>query len=312
LVLGYLDANFFLGGRMMLDVEAARRAVHGGVARKLGITVEKAAWGIHQVVNENMANAARVHVLERGKDPRRYPLFAFGGAGPVHGLRIAQALGAPSFIAPLGAGVMSTIGFLAAPIAFDFARSWRTPLAGLDWHRANALLGEMEAEGRALLEASGAPADRIQFRREAEMRYVGQGYEISVRLPDELLGPASDSTLLSSFGETYRRLYGRLGPPVPVEITNWRVHCSGPKSQVHLEIVPETNAVGSARKGARPAYFPEFNGFVETPVYDRYCLAPGATVEAPAIVEERESTVVVGPRARAHLDEHWNLIVELA
>jgi N-methylhydantoinase A len=312
LVLGYLDASFFLGGRMKLDVEAARRSIHDGVALRLGISVERAAWGIHHVVNENMANAARVHVLERGRDPRRYPVFAFGGAGPVHGLRIAQALGSPAFIAPLGAGVMSTIGFLAAPLAFDFARSWRTPLAGLDWNRANALLGEMEVGGRALLETSGAPADRIHFRREAEMRYVGQGYEIPVRLPDEPLGPTSDSTLLISFGETYRRLYGRLGPPVPVEVTNWRVHCSGPKSQLRLQIVPEANAVGSARKGARRAYFPELDGFVETPVYDRYCLAPGATVEGPAIVEERESTVIIGPRAGAHVDEHWNLIVEIA
>ena len=114
------------------------------------MSVEEAAWGIHQIANENMANAARVHALERGKDPHRFPLFAFGGAGPVHAYRIALALGAPALLAPFGAGVMSTVGFLAAPLAFDFVRSWPGRLDALDWERANALLAEMEAEGQAL------------------------------------------------------------------------------------------------------------------------------------------------------------------
>ena len=175
LVLGYLDPDFFLGGRMKLDLEGARRAVQEHVAAKLGIPVEQAAWGIHQVVNENMANAARVHVLERGKDPQRFPLFAFGGAGPVHGFRIAKALGAPAMIAPLGAGVMSTVGFLTAPLSFDFVRSWRTPIEQMDWQRANAPAGEMEAEGQALLETSGvAPsADRPQARSGYALRRPG-------------------------------------------------------------------------------------------------------------------------------------------
>jgi len=311
LVLGYLDPNFFLGGRMKLDLEAAQRAIHDRIARKLDISLEKAAWGIHQVVNENMANAARVHILERGKDPRRYPLFAFGGAGPVHGFRIAQALGSPEFIAPLGAGVMSTIGFLVAPLAFDFARSWRAPLAGLDWQRANALLAEMETEGRALLEVSGVLSHDVRFRREADMRYVGQGYEIPVRLPDEKLGEHFTSEISTAFEEAYRRLYGRLGPPVAIEITNWRVSCSGPKPKLRLDIGPQANADVHPRKNMRQAYFPELGEFVEISVFDRYCLTPGAIVEGPAVVEERESTAIIGPHSRGRVDEHWNLIVEL-
>jgi N-methylhydantoinase A len=309
--LGYLDPDFFLGGQMKLDLEASRRVIYDRIATKLDIPLEKAAWGIHQVVNENMANAARVHILERGKDPRRYPLFAFGGAGPVHGYRIAQALGSPAFIAPLGAGVMSTIGFLVAPLAFDFARSWRAPLASLDWERANALLGEMDAEGRALLESSGVPSYDVRFRREADMRYVGQGYEIPVRLPDEKLKESSASGLLALFEETYRRLYGRLGPPVAVEITNWRVLCSGPKPKLHLDIAPQPETIANRRKGARQVYFPELGGFAETQVFDRYTLAPGATIEGPAVIEERESTVIMGPGSRGRVDEHSNLVVEL-
>jgi N-methylhydantoinase A len=310
LVLGYLDPNFFLGGQMKLDLDASRRVIHDRIATKLEIPLEKAAWGIHQVVNENMANAARVHILERGRDPRRYPLFAFGGAGPVHGFRISQALGSPAFIAPLGAGVMSTIGFLVAPLAFDFTRSWRAPLAGLDWQRANGLLDKMEAEGRALLEASGVPPHEVRFRREADMRYTGQGYEILVRLPDEKLGDDFASKISASFEETYRRLYGRLGPPVAIEIVNWRVLTSGPKPKVRLDIALQADAEVNVRKKARPAYFPELGGFIETPVFDRYGLARGASIDGPAVIEERESTVIMGPGSRGRVDEHWNLIVE--
>jgi N-methylhydantoinase A len=311
LVLGYLDPNFFLGGQMKLDLDASRRVIHDRIATKLSIPLENAAWGIHQVVNENMANAARVHILERGGDPRRYPLFAFGGAGPVHGFRIAQALGSPEFIAPLGAGVLSTVGFLVAPLAFDFARSWRAPLAGLDWLRANSLFGEMEAEGRALLEASGVPPHAVRFRREADMRYVGQGYEIPVCLPDEKLGEHCASEISIAFEKAYRRLYGRLGPPVAIEITNWRVSCSGPKPKLRLDIGLQASGDLHRRKNARQAYFPELGGFVEISVFDRYRLAPGAIVEGPAVVEERESTAIIGPNSRGRVDEHWNLIVEL-
>ena len=311
LVLRYLDPEFFLGGRMKLELEASRRAIHDRIAAKLGITLEEAAWGVHQIVNENMASAARVHILERGKDPRRYPLVAFGGAGPVHGFRIAKALGSPEFIAPLGAGVMSAIGFLSAPVAFDFARSWRAELAHLDWQRANALFDEMEAEGHKLLAESGVPPDQVRIRREVDMRYVGQGFEIPVSIPYGLLGDDCAAAVLAAFEETYRRFYGRTGPRVAAEIINWRVACSGPKPEVHLDIPKTSVATRNARKGARRAYFPELGGFAETPVIDRYALVPGSTLEGPAIIEERESTAVIGARARGRVDKNWNLIVDL-
>jgi N-methylhydantoinase A len=205
---------------------------------------------------------------------------------------------------------MSTIGFLVAPLAFDFTRSWRAPLAGLDWQRANGLLDKMEAEGRALLEASGVPSHDVRFRREADMRYIGQGYEIPVRLPDEKLGDNCPSKISASFEGTYRRLFGRLGPPVAIEIINWRVLCSGPKPKVHLDICSQTDAEVHPPKCARRAYFPEFDGFVETPVFDRYGLARGVSIDGPAVIEERESTVIMGPVSRGRVDEHWNLIVE--
>jgi len=311
LVLGYLDPAFFLGGRMELDLEGARCAIKEHIADKLQMSTEEAAWGIHQVVNENMANAARVHLLERGTDPQQFPVFAFGGAGPVHGFRIAQALGSPALIAPLGAGVMSSVGFLTAPLAFDFVRSWRAPLAQLDWGRANALLAEMTAEGRALLELSGVAAQEISLDREADMRYVGQGHEIRVPLASGTLNEAGVPALLTSFEEMYRQLYGRLGPPVSVEIINWRVALSGPKPNVRLQMERAAQTDADPRKGTRRAYFHDRGGFVETPVYDRYRLTPGASLAGPAIVEERESTMIVGPGGECRIDDQWNLIVQL-
>src|SRR3712207_6431974 len=170
LVLGYLDPDFFLGGRMRLDREAAVSAIEGGIARPLGLALVEAAWGIHQVVNENMANAARVHAIERGKDPRAHPLFAFGGAGPVHAYRVARALGVPGFIAPLGAGAPSAFGFLCAPLSFEFVRSLYGRLEELDWSDVNAALEEMEGEGRDLLRSSGVADEDVGVRRTCEMR----------------------------------------------------------------------------------------------------------------------------------------------
>jgi N-methylhydantoinase A len=310
-VLGYLDPAFFLGGGMALDLAGARAAIDRYVAQPLGMTIEQAAWGIHQIVNESMASAARVHTLERGKDPRGLPVFAFGGAGPVHGHRVALALGAPALIAPFGAGVMSAIGFLSAPLAFDFVRSAPGGLDGLDWERINALLDEMQAEGQALLVASGVPAEQITHRRAAEMRYAGQGHEISVPLMDGRLDASHVPELRAAFETEYRRLYGRLGPPVPLEAITWRVIASGPRPELRLRFAGQTNNdLASARKGTRLAYVPELGGMVETPVYDRYRLGPGAAFDGPAIVEERESTLIVGSGGRCRVDAQWNLIVE--
>ena len=307
LVLGYLDPAYFLGGAMQLDVEAARRAL-AGPAERLGLSVEQAAWGIHQIVNENMANAARAHLGERGKDPRRLPLFAFGGAGPVHGYRVAEILHLPALIAPAGAGVGSTLGLLAAPLAFDFVRSAYSRLDAMDWPFANALLDEMAAEGRAVLERSGlSPAD-VTFTRTADMRYTGQGHEVSVPLPDGPLSEHHLSEIAAAFDRVYRALYGRGGPDVPLEVINWRVVATGPRPALDFRL-PGAGSAATPGKGSRPAYFPEPGGYVETPVYDRYALAPGATLDGPAIVEERESTLIIGPRGRARVDEHLNVIV---
>ena len=309
LVLGYLDPNYFLGGKMSLDLEGARGAL-ARLGERLHMSAEQAAWGIHQIVNENMANAARAHLGERGKDPRRMPMYAFGGAGPVHGYRVAEILRLPALISPFGAGVGSTFGLLAAPLAFDFVRSAYSRLDQLDWRFANGLLNEMAEEGRKVLESSGLAQSEINYQRTADMRYVGQGHEVSVALPDGDLGAAHLAQITAEFEATYRGLYGRKGPEVPLEVINWRVVASGPRPPMNLRLSRDAAQRSEPRKGARRAYFPESGGYVETAVYDRYALQPGMTFTGPAIVEERESTLIVGARGQARIDERLNVVVE--
>jgi N-methylhydantoinase A len=318
LLLGYLDAEFFLGGRMRLDRGAAHRAVEEHVARRLGLDVTQAAWGIHRVVNENMAAAARIHGIERGKDLRSYPLFAFGGAGPVHCWQVATILKTPRIILPFGAGAMSAYGLLAAPLAFDFVRTGRQRLDGADWAAVNRLFAEMENEGRALLARAGVAASKVTVARIAEMRYLGQGHEVEAAVPPGKLSAASLARITASFEASYRALYHRLPQGVPIEALNWRVTVSGPDPKTKLggHAKPDragrrTGAAGrSAVKGTRRAYFAERGGFVETPVYDRYAFTPGMTLKGPAIVEERESTALIGPGGRARVDAGLALIVE--
>jgi N-methylhydantoinase A len=275
------------------------------------MSAEQVAWGIHQIVNENMANAARAHLGERGKDPRRLPMYAFGGAGPVHGYRVAEILRLPALISPFGAGVGSTFGLLAAPLAFDFVRSAYSRLDELDWAFANRLLDEMAAEGRKVLEGSGLSPAEISYQRSADMRYVGQGHEVSVVLPNEVLSAAHLGPISTAFAATYRGLYGREGPDVPLEVINWRVVASGPHPETAYRLTGERSARTDARKGPRRAYFPERLGYIEVPVFDRYVLTAGDEFAGPAIVEERESTLIVGVRGRARVDERLNVVVRL-
>jgi N-methylhydantoinase A len=310
LVLGYLNPDFFLGGRMRLDRDAASRAIEERVARPLGLSLTDAAYGIHRVVNENMAAAARIHGIERGKDLRAYPLFAFGGAGPVHAWAVGRILRVPRVLVPFGAGAISAWGLLVAPLAFDFVRTASQPLDQADWGRINRLFAEMEVEGREILTRAGIAPSDIAFRRTAEMRYTGQGHEVEVLLPSGELGSASLGELTVRFEAAYRALYSRTPLDVPIEALNWRVVVSGPAPEISMAARPAQGVATDRIKASRPSYFPDAGGYVETPVYDRYRLVAGMSFDGPAIVEERESTTVIGPRAHITVDAWLNLLAE--
>lgn len=308
LLLGYLDAGFFLGGSMTLDTDSARMAIAGQVGKKLGLDDIAAAWGIHQLANEAMASAARIHAIERGHEVSRFPMFAFGGAGPVHAYGVARILKIPTVIYPFGAGVMSAVGFLTAPLSFDFVRSSPGALDGLDWSAVNEQLGAMQREGTTRL-AQSVPAEAISFRRFADMRYRKQGSDIRVPIPDGELGPDSLDAIKAAFERVYTELYGHTVPNTPLEIMSWRLVASGPKPTLKLPVAEARSA--DPLKGKRSIYLPEISAFAEVPVYDRYQLGSGDSLTGPAIIEERESTVVVNGPARIRLDEGRNLIVDL-
>ncbi|MCC7273211.1 MAG: hydantoinase/oxoprolinase family protein [Alphaproteobacteria bacterium] len=308
LLLGYLSPEYFLGGEMKLDLDAVRAAMETRVARPLGLDVTAAAAGIHSIVNENMAAATRMYIAEKGRDPRRYTMIAFGGAGPVHAYGLAKLLKLRRIVCPLGAGVMSALGFLVAPSAIDFVRSYVARLEGIDWDHLNRLFDEMEAEGRRLLADAGVTD--VAIRRHADMRYVGQGFEIGVALPAGRLGPESVAAVRDEFLATYERLFDRRIAEVPIEALTWRLGAAGPTPDIRLHFAGAQTGEGTARKGTREVYFPE-TGYVACPVYSRYALAEGAELRGPAVIEERESTVVVGADARVTVDRYLNLVIDI-
>jgi N-methylhydantoinase A/oxoprolinase/acetone carboxylase beta subunit len=310
LVLGYLDPDYFLAGRMHLDKDAAERAIEEKIAQPLGLTMIESAWGIHRIVNENMASAAKIHIIERGADPRRFALLAFGGAGPVHATGVAEVLHADRVICPLAAGVLSAIGFLGAPFSFELAQSLPQLLDRANWDDVNALLADLEARGRARLEEAGVMPGTVAFDRSFDARFAGQLNEIVVELPPRSLGVTSRHTLEKRFNEKYRALYGHLHERTPVEALTWRVVARGEVARVRLQEHPAPEQPPEPmQRSLRPIYWGEQHGFVHTPVFDRYSLQTGIHIDGPAVVEERESTVLVPPASVGAIDRYRNLII---
>jgi N-methylhydantoinase A len=311
LFLGYLNPDYFLGGSMELDFAGAEAAL-----AYLGTRIDKnaleTAWGIHAVVNEQMASAARMHAVEQGKDPRNYPMYAFGGAGPVHAFRVAEILGCPEVIIPYGAGVGSTIGFLVAPVAFDFVRSYVCRLASADWGIVNQRLDEMESEGRAILEEAGVPADRITFERSAELRYVGQGHDVRVSLPDGHLDESRRPEIEAEFAREYTRLYGRTPTGNPVEAMTWRLIARADDESLGATFsAGQALGIGEISQTSRAIYLPEDQAMVEVPVYSRYSLPIGFRCDGPCVIEERESTTIVGRHAGVQIDPYRSIVITM-
>jgi len=312
LLLGYLDADYFLGGSMKLDAAAARRGVEERVARPLGVSYLQAVWGIHDLINETMAAAAKTHIAERGGNPKVVSVAAFGGAGPVHAYGLARKLGAPRLIVPPNAGVGSALGFFTAPRAFDLVRSHKTPFMSGDYAQIEALFRDLEAEGERTLRKAGAEGS-IGFTRSVDARFIGQGAETNLPVPENDFTKLDPAELRARFDDTYRRLYGRTYPESPVEFVNFCVRASLP---VQLLSLPKLTGgkgrkVRGAVKGERPAYSGISRDFIPYTVYDRYKLFPGAGISGPAIVEERESTVIIGEDAKATVDEYGFLWIDL-
>ena len=300
LILGRIDPAAFSGGKMPLEVAAAERTLAAAIAAPLKLATEHAALGVSEMVDENMANAARVHAIESGKDLAPRTLIAFGGAAPLHAARVAEKVGIGRILVPLNAGVGSAVGLLRAPPAYEIVRGRLMRLESFDAALANRLLAAMRAEAEAIVRRA-APAAPPQEQRSAFMRYRGQGHEIAVALPVREFTSADRSSIRELFEAAYRRLYSRALPGVEIEILSWVVAVSTP-SEGHLGTPAVERPSEPKPVARRPIFDPEIAEFRDVDIYWRPDLTPGARISGPAVIAEDETSTVVSPRFDARID----------
>jgi len=308
LTLGYYDPGYFLGGKMALQPDLARQSLEK-LGATLKLSIEEVAAGIHKLVSENMAAAVREHAIEKGVDPRGFSMVAFGGAGPAHAASVARILNAREVIIPPASGAASALGFLAAPLSFEVARSLPMVLdAGWDALAMEAALGELQAEASSHLIAAGIAPNDIVVERRADMRLVGQMHELDVALPLQVAAGMM-AELTDGFATRYRAQYAAIPDGARVEILSLRVSCRGPVPELTLAGTTGATATGG-HKGTRRIWAE--GAWVEAAVYDRYSLAVGQQIDGPAIIEERESTTVIHADDRLSVDAGHNLRIAVA
>ena len=312
LLLGYLDENYFLGGEMKLDKEGARRGVEEKIAKPLGVSFIQAIWGIHDLINETMAAAAKTHIAEKGGNPKIVTIAAFGGAGPVHAYGLAKKLGAPRLLVPPNAGVGSAMGFFTAPRAFDLLRSHKISLNNVAFNEIENIFKGLEADAGKILKKEAAD-ETIRYERSLDMRFVGQGSEVNVPVPAGDFTELKRANVRRLFDDVYEKLYGRTYPESEVEFINFKVRASLPERLLQLPKLDRKKgqSLDAATKGQRKAYSPIAREFIPYTVYDRYKLFPRARFKGPAIIEEKESTLIVGEDGHVSIDEFGFLWIDL-
>ena len=309
-ILGYLNPTHLVGGAVRIDAELSRTAVRSRVAEPLGLDLDHAAYGAHQIAASNMIRAIKSVSSERGRDPRRYTLFAFGGNGPLFAATMARALGMRRIVVPPAAGLFSSFGLLYADVEHHYSRTVRRVLRHADPAELDTVWQELEDQARAQLKSEGFPPERIVMRRAANMHYYGQIFELSVPVEQTVIDTPALSAIEESFGVEHERTYGhRAGPEEPVELVNVEVVGQGIPDRPR---VPDRLAVDSTAarpSGTRAAYFGPELGWLDTTVVGRDDLA--SPKDGPIIVEEYDSTCLVPPGAKASLDDYGNIIIEL-
>jgi len=312
LLLGYLDENYFLGGEMKLDKEGARRGVEEKIVKPLGVSFIQAIWGIHDLINETMAAAAKTHIAEKGGNPKIVTIAAFGGAGPVHAYGLAKKLGAPRLLVPPNAGVGSAMGFFTAPRAFDLLRSHKISLNNVAFNEIENIFKGLEADAGKILKKEAAD-ETIRYERSLDMRFVGQGSEVNVPVPAGDFTELKRANVRRLFDDVYEKLYGRTYPESEVEFINFKVRASLPERLLQLPKLDRKKgqSLDAATKGQRKAYSPIAREFIPYTVYDRYKLFPRARFKGPAIIEEKESTLIVGEDGHVSIDEFGFLWIDL-
>ncbi len=305
--LGYLDPGAFAEGRLRLDAAGAENAVERDVGRALAVPARDAAEAIVRMVDENMANAARIHAVEHGRELHGRTLIAFGGNGPLHAARVAAKTGIERIVVPRDPGVGSAVGFLSAPVSYEIVRSRYTTLDPFDASGVNRLFGEMEREAVAVVRA-GAPGAEIEIARSAFMRYRGQGHEIEVPVPPGPLGPAAAKRLRRAYDEKYVALFGRVVPRMVIEIMNWSLLATA--AQAPPEPLPATAGQRAPRaEGTRRIHVEGEAQALEVPCHARGSLETGDRIRGPAVVSEAQTTTYVAPGFDAIIDGGLNIVL---
>ena len=314
LVLGRIPPAL-LGGEVPLELGGARSAIEARIGRRLGLGVDDAAAGIVEIIDNSMARAIRTVSVGRGHDPRRFALVAFGGAGPLHACRLAELLDIPTVVIPPRPGVLSTWGLLDTDIRATFVRTVgtaaRRPAAGDGAVPAlEATWRQLETQARAWLDGEQIPRDRQRFERGADLRYEHQSFELTCTLSEAPLTAERLTALLATFHAEHRRLYTYDLPGAPIELVNLRVTAIGvlPK-RAGTTAAEAGRDLGQARAGERRVYF-RSAGFSPTPCYDRSRLAPGMTLDGPALVDQDDATSLIAPGFRARVDHAHNILLE--
>ena len=309
LTLGRIGTERFLGGELALDGEASAAAIREKIAGPLGLDPIVAAAGILRVANANMQRALKVSSAERGYDPRDFTMIAFGGAGPLHAAALAKGVGFPTALVPSVPGVFSALGLIVADVRHDFVRTYVSRSGQANPDTLQEVYREMEAIGEKGLREDGIPVEKREFHRSADMRYVGQAYEVNVPVPGDRLTHSLVSNVLGRFHREHQRLFAHSAPGDPVEFVNLRLAAIGRTDAPDLPRVEVTKRMAPAA-GTRRVYFEEAGGFVDCPTYERAALALESRIEGPAIVEQLDCTTVIHPGQRLSVDEWGNLIID--
>jgi N-methylhydantoinase A len=310
LLLGRLNPAFFLGGEIVLDVDASRAAILEQCARPLGLEPLQAANGIVDIANAHMMGAMRLISIQRGYDPRDFILVAFGGAGPLHANALARELDIPTILIPPSPGIASALGMLMTDIKHEFVATRRHLLSRLEPAELEALFGDFVAQGEALLAREGVAASQQRLLRSVDLRYQGQSHELSLPVPSGPLTPPHLASLCEQFHAAHTRAYGYAAAEDPIELVNVRLTALGVSPKPRLQALSRGHGgVTEAVKEQRQVWFSETAGFLPCPVLDRTRLHWGDVVHGPAVIEELDATTVVHPEYQAQVDQHGNLLL---
>jgi N-methylhydantoinase A len=312
LLLGYLNKDFFLGGEMAVNYDKCRDLTEINVAKPMHFSLEEAAIGVFQIVNQNMADATRVVSVQKGYDPREYALVSAGGACSIHACKIAEEVGSTTVIVPMAASVFCALGMLESDIRLDHVRSFNSFIPGIDLNDFNEAIRKTEKTAMEELLVEGIEKERCYLMRYLDIRYLGQHHEVTVEIPpDCVIGDEHLGRIAQAFHAAHERLYSYSTPDTPLEIINLRVTAVGSVDKSGLDALPAHSAGSShAVKGSRKVYFEEL-GWTDTTVYDREKLKTGNTLAGPAVIEERITTVIVHPKWDARIDEYGDCVLTM-